>query len=80
MKNSPSDLQVLGFVWAIVVYLPGSSWSPHAPPNDTSDMFSFFVKGGFVIELYFWVFLNDGLVSFVGRLIFIFSPSPLSSA
>ena len=77
MNNSPSALQVLGVV---VVWLPGSSWSPRAPPDDTSDRFSFRVKGGLAIELCFRVRLNDGLGSFVGWPIFIFSPSPLGSA
>ena len=77
MNNSPSSLQVLGVV---VVWLSGSSWSPHAPPDDTSDRFSFRVKGGLAIELCFRVRLNDGLGSFVGWPIFIFSPSPLGSA
>jgi hypothetical protein len=49
-------------------------------PDDTSDEISFRVKGGLVIELCFRVCLNDGLGSFVGRAIFIFSPSPLGSA
>ena len=49
-------------------------------PDDTSDRISFRVKGGLVIELCFRVCLNDGLGSFVGRAIFIFSPSPLGSA
>ena len=74
MNNSPSALQVLGVV---VVWLPGSSWSPCAPPDDTSDRFSFRVKGGLEIELCFRVRLNDGLGSFLGWPIFIFSPSPL---
>ena len=52
---------------------------PCAHPNDTSDKFSFSVKGGLVIEFFFWAFLNDGLRSFVVWLIFIFSPSPLDS-
>ena len=80
MNNSPSALQVLGAVWVFVVWLAGSSWSPRAPPDDTSDRFSFCVKGGLVIKLCFHVCLNDGLGSFVGFLIFIFSPSPLGSA
>jgi len=63
----------------VVVWLPGSSWSPHAPPDDTSDDFSFHVKGGFVIELLCRVCPNDGLESFVGWPIFVFSPSPLGS-
>jgi len=67
-------------VWVVVVWLPGSSWSPHATPDDTSDGFSFRVKGGLVMELCFHVFPNDGLRSFVGWLIFIFSPFPLGSA
>ena len=79
MKNSPSDLQVLGVVWDVVMWLPSSSWSPHSPPNNTSNKFSFCVKGGLVIELCFHVCPNDGPVSFVGWLIFIFSPSPLGS-
>ena len=53
---------------------------PHAPPDDTSDRFSFRVKGGLAIELCFRVRLNDGLGSFLGWPIFIFSPSPLGSA
>jgi len=80
VNNSPSDLQVLGALWAVVVWLPSSSWSTRAPPDDTNDMFSFHVKGGLVIEFCFWVCLNNGLGLFVGRLIFTFSPSPLSSA
>jgi len=69
-------------VWVVVVWLPGSSWSPHAPapPDDTSNGFSFRVKGGLVIELCFRVYPKDGLGSFVGWPIFIFSPSPLGSA
>jgi len=55
VNNSPSDLQVLGAVWVVVVWLPSSSWSPRAPPDDTSDRFSFCVKGGLVIELCFQV-------------------------
>ena len=80
MNNSPSSLQVLGAIWAVVVWLPGLSWSPRAPLDDTSGRFSFRVKGGLVIELCFRVFLNDGLGPFVGWSIFIFSPSPLGSA
>ena len=80
MNNSRSALEVLGAVWAVVVWLPGSSWSPGAPSDDTSDRLPFRVKGGLVIELCFRVCLNDGLGSFVGRAIFIFSPSPLGSA
>jgi len=80
VNNSPSSLQVLQAVWAVVVWLPGLSWSPHAPPDDTSDRFSFHVKGGLVIELCFLICSKDGLGSFVGWPIFIFSPSPLGSA
>jgi len=80
VNNSCSAPQVLGDVWVVVVWLPSSSWSPHAPPDDTSDRFSFRVKGGLVIELCFRVCLNNGLGSFVGWPNFIFSPSPLSSA
>jgi len=58
---------------------PGLVLVPRAHPNDTSEKFSFHVKGGLVIELFFWACLNDGLGSFVGWTIFIFSPSPLSS-
>jgi len=65
--------------WVVVVWLSGVSWSPRAPPDDTSDGFSFRVTGGLVIELCFRVCLNDGLGSFVVWPIFIFSPSPLSS-
>ena len=39
----------------------------------------FRVKGGLVIELFFQVCMKNGLGSFVGWLIFIFSQSPLSS-
>ena len=56
------------------------SCEPIQIPDDTSDKFSFRVKGGLVIEFCFRVCLNDGLGSFVGRPIFIFSPSPLGSA
>ena len=63
MNNSPSAVQVLGVV---VVWLPGLSWSPRAPPDDTSDRFSFRVKGGLAIKLCFWDRLNDGLGSFIG--------------
>jgi hypothetical protein len=80
VNNSPSALQVVGAVWVVVVWLPCSSWSPGAPSDDTSDRLPFRVKGGLVIELCFRVCLNDGLGSFVGRPIFIFSPSPLGSA
>ena len=79
MNNSPSPLQVLGAVWAVVVWLSSSSWSPCAPLYDISDRFSFCVKGGLVIKFLFWVCTNDGLGSFVGWPIFIFSPSPLGS-
>ena len=51
-NNSPSALQVLGFVWTVVVWLLRSSWSPRALPNDTSERFSFRVKGGLVIEVF----------------------------
>ena len=51
MNNSPSALQVLGAVWAFVVWLPRSSWSSRAPSDDTSGRFPFGVKGGLVIEL-----------------------------
>ena len=54
--------------------------SCRAPPFDTSDRFSFRVIGGLVIELCFRICPNDGLGSFVGQPIFIFSPSPLGSA
>ena len=80
MNDSPSALQVLGAVWAVVVWLPDLSWSPRAPLDDTSDRFSFRVKGVLAIELCFWVFSNDGLGLSVGWPIFIFSPSPLGSA
>ena len=80
MNNSPSDLQFLGDVWAVVVWLPSSSWSPRSPPDDTRNRFSFRVKGGLLIKFCFHVFLNDGLGSFVGQPILIFSPSPLGSA
>jgi len=80
VNNSPYPLQVLGAVCAVLVWIPGSSWSPCAHLDDTSDRFSFRVKGGLVIELCFRVCLNYGLGSFVGCPIFIFSPSPLSSA
>ena len=67
-------------VWVVVVWLPGSSWSPRAPPDHTSGGFPLRVKGGLVIELCFRVCPNDGLGSFVGQPILIFSPSPLDSA
>jgi len=66
-------------VWVVVVWLPGLSWSPHAPPDDTSDGFFFHVKGVLVMELCFRVCLKDGLGSFLGWPIFIFSPSSLGS-
>ena len=58
---------------------PGLVLVPRAHPNDTSDKFSFHVKGMLVIEFLLWAYLNDGLGSFVGCLIFIFSSSPLGS-
>jgi len=95
VDNSPSPLQVLGVVYGFLwcgslarlgpflplQMIPGNrTWSPRAPPDDTSDGFYFRVKVGLVIELCFYVFPNDGLGSFVGCPIFIFSPSPLDSA
>ena len=80
MNNSPFALEVLGAVWVVVVWLPGLYWSPRAPLDDTSDRFSFRVKGVLEIELCFRVRLNGGLGSFLGWPIFIFSPSPLGSA
>ena len=95
MENSPSPLQVLGVVYGLLLcgslarlgpFVPlqmiptNETWSPRAPPYDSSNGFSFRVKGGLVIELCFRVFPNDGLGSFVGWLIFIFSPCPLGSA
>jgi len=67
-------------VWVVLVWLPGLSWSPRAPPDDTSDGFSFRVEGGLVIKLCFHVCPYDGLGLFVGWSIFIFSPSPRGSA
>jgi len=52
---------------------------PRAHQNDIRDRFSFCVKSGLVIELFFRVSSNDGLRSFVGWPVFIFSPSPLGS-
>ena len=83
MNNYPSALQVLGVVYGLLwcgslAHL--SPPPPRAPPDDTSDGFSFRVKGGLVIELCFRVCSKDGLGSFVGWLIFIFSASPLGSA
>jgi len=52
---------------------------PRAHPNDTSDRFSLRLKGGLVIEFFFGVCLKNGLGTFVGWPIFIFSPSPLGS-
>jgi len=49
---SPSSWSCL---WVVLVWIPGSSWSPCAPPDDTSDGFSFCVKVGLVIELCFRV-------------------------
>jgi len=95
VDNSPSALQVLGVVYGLLwcgslarlgpfvplqMILANGTWSPHSPPDDTSDGFSFRVKVGLVIELCFHVFPNDGLGLFVGWPIFIFSPSPLGSA
>ena len=95
MDNTPSALQFLGVVYGLLwcvslarlgppvplQMIPASrTCSPRAPPNDTSDGFSFRVKGGLVMEFCFRVFPNDGLRSFVGWLIFIFYPSPLGSA
>ena len=95
MDNSPSPLQVLGVVYRLLrggslarlgPFMPlqkipaNGTRSPRAPPDDTSDGFYFRVKGGLVIELCFHVFPNNGLGSFVGWPIFIFSPSPLGSA
>jgi len=95
VDNSPSPLQVLGVVYGLLwcgslarlgPFVPlqkipvNGTRSPRAPPDDTSDGFSFRVKGGLVIELCFCVFPNDGLGSFVGWLIFIFSPTPLGIA
>jgi len=95
VENSPSALQVLGIVYGLLwcgslgqlgphvplQMIPASgTCSPRAPPNDTSDNFSFHVKGVLVIELCFNICLNDGLGSFVGWPILIFSPSPLGSA
>ena len=95
MNNSPSPLQVLGVVYGFLwcgslarlgplvplQMIPSNrTRSPRAPPDGTIDGFSFRVKGGLVIELCFHVFSNDGLGSFVGWPIFIFSPSPLGSA
>ena len=95
MDNSPSSLQVLGvvygFLWCASLARIGppvplqmipanETWSPRALLDGTSDGFSFRVKGGLVFELCFRVFPNDGLGSFVGWLISIFSPSSLGSA
>ena len=90
-----SDLQVLrvvyGLLWCgslarlgppvpLQMIPVNGTWSHHAPQDGTSDSFSFRVKGGLVIELFFHFFPNDGLGSFVGWSIFIFSPCPLGSA
>jgi len=95
VDNSLSPLQVLGVVYGLLwcgslaqlgPFVPlqmipvNGTWSPCAPPDDSSDDFSFRLKGGLLIELCFRVCPNDGLSSFVGWPIFIFSPSPLSSA
>ena len=79
MNNSPSALQVLGVVYGLLWCGSLAHLGPRAPPDDTSDGFSFRVKGGLVIELCFRVCSNDGLWSFVGLSIFIFSSSPLRS-
>ena len=94
MDNTPSALQVLGVVYGLLwcgslarlgppvplQMIPvNGTWSPRAPPDDSSDGFSFRVKGGLVILLCFRIFPNDGLGSFIGWPIFIFSPSPLGS-
>jgi len=92
VDNSPSALQFLGVVYGLLWCGSLARLGPpmplqmipanrtRAPQDDTSDGFSFRVKGGLVIELCFCVFPNDGLGSFVGWPIFIFSPSPLGSA
>jgi len=90
VDNSPSVLQVLGVVYGLLwcgslarlgppvpldMIPVNGTWSPRSPPDGTSDNFSFRVKGGLVIEFCFRVRPNDGLGSFVGWPISIFSPS-----
>ena len=58
---------------------PGLVFILCAHPNDTSEKFAFHVKGGLVTEFFFGACLNDGLGSFLGWSIFIFSPSPHGS-
>ena len=76
MDNSPSPLQVLGVVYGLLwcgslarlgpfvplqMILVNRTFSPRAPPDDSSDDFSFRVKGGLVIKFCFCVFPNDRL-------------------
>jgi len=76
VDSFPSSLQVLGVLYGLLwcgslarlgpfvplqMILANGTWSPRAPPNGTSDSFSFRVKGGLVFELCFRVCQNDGL-------------------
>ena len=58
--------------WLLFIFFTSSLFGAEA--------FAFRVKGGLVIELVFQVCLKNGLGSFVGCSIFIFSPYPLNSA
>jgi len=58
--------------WLLFIFFTSSLFGAEA--------FAFRVKGGLVIELVFRVCLKNGLGSFVGCSIFIFSPYPLNSA
>ena len=80
MNNSPSSLQVLGVVYGLLWCGSLAHLGPLMPLQMIrAAVFSFRVKGGLVMELCFRTCLNDGLGSFVGWPIFIFSPSPLGS-
>jgi len=95
VDNFPSPLQVLGVVDGLLWYgslarlgpfvplqmIPmNETWSPRASLYDSSNGFYFRVKGGSLIEMCFHACPNDGLGSFVGLPIFIFSRCPLGSA
>ena len=81
--RAPQLLQIENFDWAgkknvwlhwnwlLVIFFTSSLFG--------GEGFAFRVKGGLVIELVFQVCLKNGLGSFLGRSIFIFSPYPLNS-
>ena len=81
MRNSPSALQVHGVVYGLLWCGSLAPLGPLVPLQMIpAVVFSFHVKGGLVVKLCFCIFPNDGLGSFVGWLIFMFSPSPHGSA